>query len=343
VRILPKKYAAQFYKNLGVFGELHGPVQVKPGLVVFGPAASFSDLALDQVRTLLPVKKYLFPPKEEQYRFSTREGFVEPEVEEKRTVLFGVHPCDINAVALLDRVTSWKYPDPKYRARRQRLIIVGVDCIPDEYCFCLPMGSHTADEGFDLFLTDIGEEYFVQVGSSLGERMLRESWDLVKQVEQEHIEAFHQRAEERQKAFRHDLDAHRLAQAILVGFSSPVWDEVGKKCLSCGSCAATCPTCCCYDVLDEVNLDLKSGVRIRRWDDCMQPEFALVAGGHNFRAERSTRFKMRFMHKINSFKAEFQRLGCVGCGRCIAGCPADINVIEVFQKITGKKVTSVAG
>ncbi|MCK4522925.1 4Fe-4S dicluster domain-containing protein, partial [Candidatus Aerophobetes bacterium] len=62
-------------------------------------------------------------------------------------------------------------------------------------------------------------------------------------------------------------------------------------------------------------------------------DYALVAGGLNFRSERSARVKNRYFHKQRGFVAQYGRPSCVGCGRCIQSCPAKIDIVEVMTKI----------
>ena len=33
-------------------------------------------------------------------------------------------------------------------------------------------------------------------------------------------------------------------------FDSPLWEEMYKPCLACGTCTFVCPTCQCYDIRD---------------------------------------------------------------------------------------------
>jgi len=114
---------------------------------------------------------------------------------------------------------------------------------------------------------------------------------------------------------------------------SPVWQEYADKCFGCGSCNLVCPTCRCYDVIDYVNLDIKSGERIRRWDSCMLRKHGLVAGGLNFRPTRVERLRNRFNCKSSLREGT---LNCVGCGRCTVYCPAEISLVEVLQKVRGE-------
>ena len=98
-----------------------------------------------------------------------------------------------------------------------------------------------------------------------------------------------------------------------------------------------CPTCNCYDVIDEMSLDDTGIHRKRHWDSCMFKEYSMVAGGQNFREARAERLKLWYTHKLQSFTGAYQKYSCVGCGRCIMTCPVDINVLTVSQAlITGK-------
>jgi ferredoxin len=59
------------------------------------------------------------------------------------------------------------------------------------------------------------------------------------------------------------LDTPDLPYILELQRESEVWEELGKKCLCCGSCSMVCPTCSCFNVFDTLNLDAKSGERIR--------------------------------------------------------------------------------
>ena len=83
-------------------------------------------------------------------------------------------------------------------------------------------------------------------------------------------------------------------------YDGKTWQEVGKKCVSCGNCTAVCPTCYCFDVQDEVKLDVTGGERKRIWDSCQLEEFAEVSGGENFREERASRQRHRYYRKFNA-------------------------------------------
>jgi sulfhydrogenase subunit beta (sulfur reductase) len=118
-------------------------------------------------------------------------------------------------------------------------------------------------------------------------------------------------------------------------FDDAIWDELGQRCLSCGACSMVCPTCYCFDVKDKLSLDGASGERDRVWDSCMFSEFAEVAHGQNFRASAASRVKYRYYHKQWGYLSKFERVLCVGCGRCERACKAQISprvVVDALQK-----------
>ena len=70
---------------------------------------------------------------------------------------------------------------------------------------------------------------------------------------------------------------------------------------------------------------------------CNLIDFAEVAGGHNFRPERSRRLKYRYYHKHRGFVEAFEESLCVGCGRCGEACLAGITVPEVIASVRGEE------
>ena len=102
-----------------------------------------------------------------------------------------------------------------------------------------------------------------------------------------------------------------------------------------------CPTCICFDVDDETNLPLSAGSRQRRWDSCQYLDFALVAGPHNFRSERSSRVRHRWLRKFDYLNREYGRPFCTGCGRCTQACTTNIDLTEVLNEIIAEDKAEV--
>ena len=143
------------------------------------------------------------------------------------------------------------------------------------------------------------------------------------------------RLRDRGEAFHLQLDVSDLPYVLEMKKDDPVWDELARKCLCCGSCSMVCPTCSCFNVADRIEED-GTASRIRTWDSCLYRDYAVVAGGHNFRADRGDRVRTRYYHKQEAFVREFGMPSCVGCGRCIENCPTGIHVVEVFQHVRGE-------
>ena len=332
---LPKRNLDLFASVLQRFGELHAPVAQGDDFV-FRRLSRWSEARLDYSRTILPPKKYLLPPRETLFRYSGNGDFVPTSEDvDKRIVLFGVHACDIYAFNILDEVFGGAFPDPYYQTRRKNVVVIGIDCTPDEKCFCRSMRADTVEHGFDLAMRDIGEDFLILVGTALGDDMVLAAKELFLPVQQEDIDEYKRRSEARRKEFRLPVEIRDLPEIFEMEYQNAIWEELGARCLSCGSCSMVCPTCYCFDVMDEAELGGSSGRRLRVWDSCLFSTHALVAGGENFRESRASRVKFRFYHKQRGFVAQYGRPSCVGCGRCIAVCPVGIDIIEVLNRLRG--------
>jgi sulfhydrogenase subunit beta (sulfur reductase) len=330
---LPKDHLDLFAAVLQQFGEVHAPVETDGGFS-FRRLERWSDARLDYNRTLLPPKKYFLPPREALFHFSPERGFT-PATEglTDRIVLFGVHACDIYALNILDDVFGGTFPDPYYRARRKHIAVIGIDCTPDEYCFCRSMRADFVDKGFDLFFQDIGDYYLTFVGTALGDDMVLATGSLFEEVTRQDIDEYKRRSEDKRDAFQLDVEIRDLPEIFEMEYANEIWEQLGDRCLSCGACTMVCPTCYCYDVRDTARPGTTAGTRLRTWDACLFSSHAAVAGGENFRESRASRIKFRFYHKQRGFVAEYGRPSCVGCGRCMVACPVKIDIVDVLQRL----------
>lgn len=332
---LPKEKLDFFASVLQQFGEVHAPVE-QGGQFVFKRLKRWSEARLDYTRTILPPKKYFLPPRETLFTYRAGRGYV-PFTDDldRRIVLFGVHACDVYALNILDRVFDGTYSDPYYQTRRANTAIIGIDCTPDEHCFCRSMRADFVDHGFDLFFHDIGHAYLTMVGTALGDDMVLATGPLFEPVTESDTEEYKRRSSNKRQAFQLDVEIRDLPEIFEMEYQSEIWDELGDRCLSCGSCSTICPTCYCYDVNDDVELGQLDGRRTRSWDSCLFALHAMVAGGENFRKTRASRIKFRYYHKQRGFVAEYGRPSCVGCGRCITACPVRIDITKVINKLRG--------
>jgi len=343
-RILKKEDIRRLYDLLAEGNRVVGPVikgsdiQGKT-IYAFEEVSDFSTIHLDYTTTKMPAKKFFMPYKEVMADFRMQGKDWEKTIGfniESPFVIFGMHACDINALNKLDKVLLGShYPMPYYAAKRKNMFIIGVDCKPQPYCFCRSMGADTALHGFDIFLTDLGNHYFVEILSDT-------AYNFIKQItDKEPAEDDHARymkvASEKNKKFTARIDNTDLTKILDMEFQSEVWKKWGDQCLSCGTCSNVCPTCYCYGVSESVDLDLSRAQKAKFLYSCNLIDFAEVAGGHNFRPESHTRLKYRYYHKHRGFVEAYEESLCVGCGRCGESCLAGITVPEVIASVRGEE------
>jgi ferredoxin len=266
---------------------------------------------------------------------------VETVIESEPTVILGVHTCDLHALRVLDRAFTSDYPDAHYLRRRGQTLLVGIECLEpcNEHSFCKSMGTLSVGDGYDLHLTDLGEAYAVDVGSDAGAALLERSDGayLATEADMQQLNRV-LGAKWPRFPYKLDLDVGELPALMHQSYSSPVWNELAQICLACGQCTLVCPTCYCFNVRDEIELNLQDGARLRRWDSCQLDEFATVATGENFREHQAARLRHRFMRKGRYLTEKFNELGCVGCGRCARSCPVDISPVNVFNDLHRAKM-----
>jgi NAD(P)H-flavin reductase/formate hydrogenlyase subunit 6/NADH:ubiquinone oxidoreductase subunit I len=319
-------------KNIEVVG-----VKAKQGKFVYDHISSFDELCMDYDVTVIPPTKYLLPARESILKFTIDNNIkAEPILENTPRAIIGIHPYDIKAIELLDEVFMATNPDPNYIARRQNSLIIGVDCLhPSPKSFSQCMDTNMTDSGFDLLLTDIGNRYVVVIGSQKGAEILAKYTD-VSEPTNDSIAKQKLVRDEASTKYKLEIAVHkeRLPKLLEEAYDDPYWQERSNTCLSCGSCVMVCPTCFCFDVQDEVALNLKGGERIRQWDGCMLVDFAKVAGGENFRHDRASRFRHRIYRKGKYVLERYGKLGCVGCGRCSIACLSEIaSPLEAFNAV----------
>jgi sulfhydrogenase subunit beta (sulfur reductase) len=339
---LKKRDLNQYLVSLRKYGTVFGPVK-KGDKFVYDELDDLDRLDLHMLRTIVPVKKFLVPPRFKAFSFDERS--YHPELDTlKQRVIFGVHPCEIHGILTLDKLFTERFPDPYYVERRKRTAILGLSCVPDDKCFAKSTGTHFVESGFDLAFNDLGEEYLVWIGSSLGDDLVRYRLDLFDEdIKQRDLDKYVTWRRWRDSQYRLEMDMTGMPDIMELSHDSPVWKELGEKCLSCGACSMVCPTCTCYNIVDRMNPAVFEGFRERYWDSCMFKQFALVAGGHNFRENRADRVRLWYIHKLKAFITEFGKPACVGCGRCIDTCVVEINVKTVVCKLRGSSAGSLPG
>ena len=285
-------------------------------------------------------KQFLFPPRYTLFN-AVKDGtwqLQENNEPAPHYALIGVRACELAAIHIQDKIFLREdFNDPIYRLRREGLFILAVNCLdPDATCFCVSMGSGPRhSSGFDLCVTELDEVFLVEVGSELGRSLLEaRNYELPSAFVQN---AANRAMEHAANSMGRILDTSDLPGLLTGNLDAEHWNEVGKRCLSCGNCTQVCPTCFCWNATDLVDLTGKYTRRERVWDSCFNPIYSYVVGG-NTRPNIRSRYRQWLTHKLGTWKGQFDVLGCVGCGRCITWCPAGIDLTEEVAAIRAEVI-----
>jgi len=313
-----------------------------------------AELAFGERLPRLSLKEFFLPQTEVLFAWQRRGGDLEivpaPTAFPPQVVL-GARPCDAAALPIVDRVMNWDYQDELWNGRRAATTIFSLAChVEDASCFCSAVFLEpAATKGSDGLLTPVEGGFLVETVSDKGSAFVAAHRDLFTALDADGrdpdalaaaAERFRAQARERvaanltvdQGAIRDWLDNH---------FEDPYWKTLGPRCNGCGVCSSVCPTCHCFDIVDEPET-VGRGVRRRNWDTCQGCVFTLHASGHNPRDDQNARFRQRVNHKFLIYPEKFGDVLCTGCGRCSRACPTGQDLAEILAQIDGLATASDA-
>lgn len=255
------------------------------------------------------------------------------------TTLFGMRPCEVAAMAKLDRVLAGgAHPDPVAVAARADRLVVAVECTrPAATCFCASMGTGPGcTSGADVVLTELVDDggavrYLATALTDRGERLLVELD--APRADDDVRSAARTAVDDAARAQTRHVDRDGIASVLRHGAELARWDDVADRCLTCGNCTSVCPTCFCTDVHDTTSLDGDEALRTRHWDTCFSLQFSRIAG-HSVRSSVRSRYRQWLTHKLGTWWDQFGESGCVGCGRCITWCPVGIDLTAEAAALT---------
>jgi len=340
-KVMEKNVYKGFIKALISDYEFIGPKKKDESVHDFVPIKDISELDTGYTRTTIPpAKKLLFLPTEKLVNYEIGKTIkVKPVVDSSEKILFGINAWDINGMNFLDEFFTTDFIDENYIAKRKNLIVIGMDSEPTETNFSPSMGADYAKSGFDIYLTELKDKYFARIATARGNEIIGK-YIKVNDASDKDFKEYDKYMDEYRKKFKLSVSIENFYDNFeLVYGNEKFWKRAAKDCYSCGSCNLVCPTCFCFNVRDDIELNLKDGSKIRDWDSCMIPEYGLVAGGHNFRPDKENRLKQRYRCKLKTFVDKFGKYACVGCGRCIETCLAKIDIAQDINLL--KKEVSV--
>lgn len=335
--ILKKERFNDFISALAKSNKVMAPVEKGYNNYAFEQVTKGDEISLNYIPTILPPKKFFFPQREKLLEYDRSQGeSMKAVVEYEEMVIFGVHTCDLAGIQALNIVFSDRPKDQNYLMRKNKIGIIGLECnnYCDEHASCKLVDNELPNGGYDLFFTDLGNYFYVHVNTLMGDEIVDKT-GVFEKVTLENRKEFDDLRMAKRKIFINEVDTDykELPDLFEKGVRSKVWDDLGKRCLACGNCTNVCPTCYCFDVLDELNLDLTTGERTRMWDSCQNETFAKVAGNENFREERSARQRHRFYRKFKYPMHRYARPFCTGCGRCSRTCMAKIDLKDTLKQL----------
>ena len=317
--VVPKSKLSELLDGWIAKYRVAAPV-MNSGKLVFEEIKEFSEISLEDDLTYKSPKEFLFPRVEKIMSFG--DNAVQTGLPDRKTVVFGVKPCDLDALKVMTAVfTKGKFIDTYFEKNLNNTILAGMGCLTEKPgCFCGDRGlNKSCSSDCDIFFSDNGETYTVEILTEKG----RPLFDGMKLEEAESPAAIPENTIN-DSILEIDADENTL-------FNKIDWAKISEKCLGCGICTFICPTCHCFEFKDTV--EVGEPARYRCWDSCMYAKFTIHASGHNPRASKKERYRQRIMHKYLYVRKNFGYTACTGCGRCIRSCPAGMNIKSVITEI----------
>lgn len=281
------------------------------------------------------VKQFFFPKSEPIFYYKKNIGtidLIDVEPLDRKTLVIGAKPCDSSAIPVLEKVFNWDYKDQFFNKKVENTTIISLKCnYADEYCFCTSVGlSQDSTQGADIMLTELKNgSYIAQPITGKGEELISKYADCFKETASSDDKTA---AENKFPQPQLSFDKTKVKEWLDKNFVNEFWAPHGDMCLGCGQCTFVCPTCHCFDIVDE-NCDYSDGRRMKNWDGCQFWHFTKHASGHNPRDHQDKRYRQRISHKFKYYEDKFQATLCTGCGRCSRGCPVGVDIGEIITQI----------
>jgi anaerobic sulfite reductase subunit A len=287
-------------------------------LVTYEKVESLCEIELSS-RTYFSAKSVLFPIREAMFSFKG-DTLQETPADIKPTIVF-LRSCDIHALGVLDAMflEHGAQEDCYYLPRREKMTCFLLECPqPFDECFCVSMGTNRTQD-YAVFLRQEAQGYAVQI------------------LDDKFQQYFPHGAEERvePRFARKDPAPISIPGRVDISlFTDTLWEEYSQRCIACGRCNTSCPTCSCFTIqnIPDSN-DPRNVTRQRIWSSCQVKHFSRLAGNHEFRIPKGQRMRYKVLHKIYDFTKTFGFPMCVGCGRCEEVCPEYIGMRKCIERI----------
>ncbi len=318
--------------------ETYVPVENMAGDVHFvkltddNRSESLDRMNLDYKELVIPPKTIGFPQLESLFEFQ-ETTITETVPQPSGKLVFGIRACDLKGMLFVDAFFQRNFEDIYYLNRTEDRLLVLVGCkTPPRECFCTSTETGPfLKDGYDLQMTDIGDSYYVEIGSEKGGEFVA----VYSGYFEDAPEDLSARAENAKKAagdaVKRNVDFKKAVNMFCEDkIPQETYERIAERCILCGGCLYVCPTCTCFNVFDVQKSG--KGTRYRNWDACVFEGYTREASGHNPRQQKAVRISRRYEHKLKYDYLTTGMSGCVGCGRCLASCPVDIGIIQVIEE-----------
>lgn len=308
------------------------PALLPDNSAIYKYVTSADEVTLDAPGVpILSAKEFFFETDEALFTFAKENNsgvVITRPTDPNPRVFLGIRSCDFNGVMFIKQFFAAPFVDETVTKKVDNTVFISLGCSePAENCFCVCCdGGPFMAAGPDSQLVDLGDRYLCETFTDRGEALLSAYAAYHEPARSED----QRRADEIKSAVdrkfrRRSYMATGVKQMSSNAVPQKIWDRLGNRCISCGSCAFVCPTCTCFNVVDR---ELGAvGARVRTWDSCSYSGFTREVSGHNPRPAPGDRLKRRFFHKLSYQCLQSNgRIGCVGCGRCVAACPAQVDM-----------------
>ena len=341
IRILKQDQLGEWLRAIAREQKLIAPIADEGGNTAFRETDGSEPLATVPGVSAESAKKCFYPPSEELFRYGDigRKPFLIEKIEDiKPFVLFGIRPCDAVALEYNDRFWNSDDGDPYYRRRREAATVVALNCneIAPE-CFCASISDALTDpRGMDVLVTPLKRKtLLVEALTDKGKALLQKTAGMMEKGTEEDVNARRALAQKVGEMQKRRVDKDGVVERAQSLFKNDeYWRKLTRACIGCGVCTYMCPTCTCFDVMDDSIAE--SGFRFRCWDTCQFRQFCQEASGHDRRPNQWERQRQRVSHKFWYSVDRFDLISCVGCGRCIRLCPVNIDICELARGETAQ-------
>ncbi len=334
---LKKNHFHPFLETISRKAQLWAPVK-KGTTYAFDRVEDFNRIEMKATRTYIPPKKLMVPPNFNMFTF-TAEGYREDLSHISPKILFGIHPCDIHGLLILDKLFTHAVLRP--------LLPQGPEEDPDPRAFLLAgrtlllqihPDTTSSRKAIDLFFTDLESYFLVWIGSSQGDDLVRTGPGPVRrETDRQRHPDLHSLAEGKGQGLQDGSQFVSMPDLMELKYKAAFWEEVAPPAWPAApapwfarpATVTTLPTSCSW-----------AGSRASRHPLLGFLHAAgIFRGGRRARTSGSTksdRLSLWYTHKLQAYVSKYGKPSCVGCGRCLVTCPVEINVKTVARSLEGE-------